>query len=190
MHGCSNCDNDKIYVDKTYPYFHDPKPGDVVVFAGTPSWNVGFSEPRSDNEFVADLQDVGAFFGLVVPRDNTLVKRVIATQGQTVLCLPGDPSIMVNGKPTRTDYILNPPAQDVASDTGSAQCGGRYFGPITVPKDTVFVLGDNRTNSSDSRYHLSDPYVGAIPVDHIIGKATAIIYPTERISLIPKVDIV
>ena len=180
LHGCTNCVNDKIYVNKLATELSNPKQGDVIVFAGVDSWNTGYREPRSGNRLIAGLQDVGAFFGFVIPRENTLVKRVIATEGQTVRCLPQDPGIMVDGKLTNQDFIQNPPDRKIYN--GSDACGGKYFGPLTVEDNSVFVMGDNRTNSMDSRYHMHDHYTGSIPLDHVIGKASFIVSPFDRFS--------
>lgn len=182
LHGCTHCVNDKIYVNKLSTELSKPHQGDVIVFAGVDSWNTGYQEPRSHNRVIAGLQDVGAFFGFVIPRENTLVKRVIATEGQTVRCLPQDPGVMVDGKLTNQNFIKTPPDRKIYN--GSDVCGGKYFGPITVEDNSVFVLGDNRTNSMDSRYHMHDKYTGSIPLDHVIGKASFIVSPFDRISRI------
>ena len=69
-------------------------------------------------------------------------------------------------------------------EEGSLQCGGPYFGPITVEKDRMFVLGDNSQHSADSRYHLDNGHDGTIPEDNIYGKANIIFYPIKRIGSI------
>lgn len=182
LHGCRNCVNDKIYVDKLTPHVSTPKAGDVVVFEGTPSWNAGYVEPRSDQAGVAMLQDIGAFLGVVVPRENTLVKRVIATEGQTVRCLPGDAGVLVDGKQIQEDFVLSPPQRTVPKELRA--CGGKFFGPITVPQGGLFVMGDNRTNSADSRFHTEDVFFGTIPEKSVIGYPRLIVYPLSRAGVI------
>lgn len=181
LHGCTGCTNDKILVNKIAPVFKDPKQGQIVVFEGTESWNLGYVEPRSQNKLIASLQDIGTFFGVVVPRENTLVKRVVAVGGQTIKCLPGDPGIMVDGKEISDEYTLMP-HRGKSVPSGFENCGGKFFGPITVPENHVFVMGDNRTNSADSRYHIDDKHFGAIPVSNIIGYPQLIVYPFDRIQ--------
>ena len=84
LHGCTGCDNDRIAVQKMSYYFHDPAPGDVVVFEGPESWNTEFEVQRSDNVLVRGAQNALASVGLLPNGENILVKRVIATEGQTV----------------------------------------------------------------------------------------------------------
>lgn len=182
LHGCDGCNGDRIFVQKVGYYFSDPEPGDVVVFKGPPSWNTNYQSNRSDNAFVAGLQQLGSYVGLVAPDENDLVKRVVATGGQTVSCQAGDPAVMVDGQPIDQSYILDPPANPVIGKDGSAECGGNFFGPITVPEDNVFVMGDNRTNSADSRYHSGDEFQGTIPEENIRGKVSFIILPLTRIG--------
>ena len=171
---------DRIFVEKVSYYFSDPEPGDVVVFKGTDSWNTGFVTNRSDNPAIAGLQEVSSWVGLVPKDENTLVKRIIAKGGQTVSCQEGDPAVMVDGKPIDQSYILQPNYYPVDPETGSDACGGNYFGPVTVPEGNYFMMGDNRTNSADSRYHLGDEYQGTIPEENLRGKVLAIVFPIQR----------
>ena len=180
LHGCAHCNNDKIFVNKIATHFKSPKQGEIIVFEGTESWNLGYVEPRSTNKIVAALQDAGTFFGVVVPRENTLVKRVVATQGQTIRCLPEDPGVMVDGKKISDSFVLHPPQRALTPEL--EKCGGKFFGPITIPEKSVFVMGDNRTNSTDSRFHTDDKYFGTIPVKNIIGYPQLIVYPFNRIQ--------
>lgn len=185
LHGCPGCTGDRIVVDKLSYRFTDPAPGDVVVFKGPPSWNEHFTTHRSSNTFIRGLQEVGSFIGLVPPDENDLVKRVIAIEGQTVQCLPGDKGVTVDGAVLDEPYLKNPPSPMPGADS---PCQGPYFGPVTVPEDHVWVMGDNRTDSADSRYHMGDENSGTVPVDDIIGKARWIVLPFSRIGSIPSPD--
>lgn len=189
LHGCEGCTGDRIFVDKVSYNFTDPEAGDVVVYKGTESWNTQFVSQRSENDLVRGLQNLGSYVGLVAPDENDLVKRIVATGGQTVSCQAGDPGVMVDGAPIDDSYILQPPAFPVDPNTGSAECGGAYFGPINVPEDNYFMMGDNRTNSADSRYHLGDEYQGTIPDENIRGKVQAIVFPFDRLGSIDDPDI-
>ncbi len=182
LHGCEGCTGDRIVAEKISYYASEPEPGDVIVFAGTDSWNAGWIPNRSDNPLIYGLQEVGEFVGFIAPDENILVKRIIAEGGQTVSCQPGDPAVMVDGEPTDHSYTLQPAQYPVNPATGSEACGGMYFGPVEVPEGTYFMMGDNRTNSMDSRYHLNDPNRGAIPEENVRGKVQWIVFPFSRIG--------
>ncbi len=190
LHGCSGCVGDRIMVDKISYRFGSPKPGDVIVFKGPPSWNVGYKSIRSHNAAVRLLQNTLSFVGFVPPDENDLVKRVIATAGQTVQCRTYT-GLTVNGKRLNEPY-LNPAT--MMADPAVYPCLGAEFGPVTVPPGRIWVMGDNRTHSADSRAHCTsitadtlkgllctgDPTAGTIPVSNVIGKARFIVWPPTR----------
>lgn len=190
LHGCDGCTGDRIFVEKI-SYWGDksPQPGDVIVFEGTESWNTTYQSPRSDNPTIKAIQDALSFVSLAPPDENTLVKRVIATGGQTVSCQAGDTAVMVDGQPIDQSYVQQPPTYPVDPATGSEACGGPYFGPITVPEGNYFMMGDNRTNSLDSRYHVADPYQGTIPEENVRGKVAFVFFPFNRIGGVDDPDI-
>lgn len=189
LHGCAGCTGDRIWVDKLAYRFGDPEPGDVVVFNGPDSWDPVFTTQRSANPVLNSVQTVGSWIGVVAPDENALVKRVIAVGGQTVRCTPGDPGVMVDGAPVDDSYTLDPPAYPVDPAVGSEACGGPYFGPLTVPEGALWMMGDNRTNSMDSRYHQGDEHQGTIPRDAVVGKVRAVILPFSRIGGVDAPDI-
>lgn len=189
LHGCAGCTPDRIFVNKmAYGGDKTPHPGDVVVFVGTEAWNTEYVSQRSQNDGVRGLQNGASYIGLLAPDENTLVKRVIATGGQTVQCLEGDPGVMVDGKQLNEPYINPEPEYPANPATGSDACGGDYFGPITVPDGNLWMMGDNRTNSLDSRGHMGDENQGTIPVDNVVGRVEAIVLPFSRIGGVDSVD--
>jgi signal peptidase I len=190
LHGCSGCVGDRILVDKLTYRFSKPDPGDVVVFKGPPSWNIGYKSIRSRNTAVRWVQNALSFVGFVPPDENDLVKRVIAVGGQTVQCR-NDTGLTVNGKRLVEPY-LDP--KTMMADPLLYPCLGPEFGPVTVPPDRLWVMGDNRTHSADSRAHCTsipadqlrgilctgDPMSGTVPVGNVIGKARFILWPPTR----------
>jgi signal peptidase I len=190
LHGCAGCVGDRIMVDKLTYRFGSPQPGDVIVFKGPPTWNYGYKSIRSHNLALRWLQNALSFIGFVPPDENDLVKRVIAIGGQTVQCR-ADTGLTVNGKPLREPYL--DPATMMA-DPSVYPCLGSEFGPVSVPQGRLWVMGDNRTHSADSRAHCTsippdalkgilctgDPNSGTVPVGNVIGKARFIVWPPSR----------
>lgn len=189
LHGCEGCTGDRIWVDKLSYRFSDPKPGDVLVFNGPKSWDDSFVNQTAGHPVVHATKNIGSWLGLVAPSENALVKRVIATGGQTVQCQPGDPGIMVDGKAVDSSFIKVPADYPVDQTVGSDACGGPYFGPVKVPENSLWMMGDNRTNSRDSRFHMGDEYQGAVPMDLVVGKVQAIILPFSRVGGVDDPDI-
>lgn len=199
LHGCSTCVGDRIMVDKLTYRFSSPKPGDVIVFKGPPSWNLGYHSIRSKNPAVRWVQNVLSVIGFVPPDENDLVKRVIAVGGQTVQCR-ADTGLTVDGKPVKEPYLDRATIGNHGLDRGGnpdallCQYMGRDWGPVVVPSGRLWVMGDNRSHSSDSRAHCltsptdtlahvlctGDPESGTVPVDNVIGKARFIVWPPSR----------
>lgn len=190
LHGCAGCTGDRIVVEKIGYHFGDPQPGDVVVFRGPESWNSEFVSTRSSNAVIRGAQEVGSLIGIVAPDENDLVKRVIATGGQTVECCDDQGRVLVDGKPLDEPYIQ----MDFPFTPGVLTCdtelkSGRCFSAVTVPEGNLWVMGDNRSNSADSRFHVTDELMGTVPVDNVIGKAFLIALPPARFGTLDSPDI-
>jgi signal peptidase I len=173
LHGCPGCTNDRVLVDKITYRFGEPAPGDVVVFKGPESWgtNPEIGESSDTNVVSRAMHQFGALFGLAPPNERDFVKRVIATGGQTVQCCDDQNWVIVDGAPLEEPYLF------YGFGAGNVQ---DPFDPVTVPEGHLWVMGDNRNNSSDSRRHVSDASSGAIPVANVIGKARVIVLPPNR----------
>ena len=194
LHGCPGCTGDRIMVDKVTYRFGSPQFGDVIVFKGPPEWNFGYRSIRSENTAVRWVQNALSFVGFVPPDENDLVKRVIAVGGQTVECRYTT-GLLVDGKPIEQPF-LDPATLGVQPQNPYYQCLGEEFGPLKVPDDRLWVMGDNRTHSADSRAHCSsdpvdyqdknikctgpDPDLGTVPLENVIGKARFIAWPPTR----------
>jgi signal peptidase I len=164
LHGCPGCTADRILVDKVSYRFHGPKPGDIVVFRGPPSWT-----PEAPPPSGGMLSRIGGYLGMPRSDEEDFVKRVVAVGGQKVACCDRKGRVTVDGKPLEEPYIYqNSPAAQ------------REFGPVTVPADRLWVMGDHRSASADSRSHIDDRSAGTVSVDDVIGRAFVIVWPVSR----------
>ncbi|MFE1319944.1 signal peptidase I [Kitasatospora phosalacinea] len=167
---------DRVLVDKLTPWFgSEPERGEVVVFKDPGGWLNDEPTQRSDNSFVRGVQDVFSFIGLMPSSDEKdLIKRVIAVGGDTVECQDSGP-VKVNGVALDEPYIF----------PGNTPCGEKPFGPVNVPKGSIWVMGDHRGNSLDSRYHMDQPGGGAVPVDNVVGRAFVVAWPIGDWATLP-----
>jgi signal peptidase I len=168
LHGCTGCTNDRALVDKITYRLRDPAPGDVVVFRGPDSWSSEVVVDEPSNPVVKGLQMFGSLVGIAPPDEKDFVKRVIAVGGQTVQCCDSRGQVMVDGKSLNEPYIFYLP------DAGPPKQAP--FGPVTVPQGQLWMMGDSRNNSADSRV----PDHGAVPVGNVIGLARFIVMPFDR----------
>ncbi|MFG3348367.1 signal peptidase I [Streptomyces sp. NPDC048018] len=165
---------DRILVNKlAYRFGDQPRRGDVVVFDGTGSF---VQEDPGGNPVTGALHDAAAALGLAEPDETDFVKRVVGTSGDRVVCCDKDGRISVNGVPVRETYVM-------LGDRPSA-----VPFDIVVPDGTLWVMGDHRSQSSDSRDHLGQPGGGMVPVDRVIGRADWIGWPFGRWSTVPDTD--
>ncbi|SER57465.1 signal peptidase I [Actinokineospora terrae] len=172
LHGCPGCSGDRVFVDKVVYVFRDPTPGDVVVFKGPNTWTEHDAATEdTGNAFTRAFRYAGSFIGIAPPDERDFVKRVIAVGGQTVECCDEQNRVLVDGKPLDEPYIYwengNPNSQ-------------KDFARVTVPEGTLWVMGDNRNNSSDSRFQGGGGVRGVVPLGKVIGKARYIVLPPSR----------
>ncbi|WP_079008080.1 signal peptidase I [Streptomyces sp. XY431] len=170
--------DDRVLVDKLTPWFGaEPERGEVVVFKDPGGWLD--SVPRvKGNAFVEGIRTALGTVGLL-PSDNEkdLIKRVIAVGGDTVECREGGP-VKVNGAALDEPYLY----------PGATPCGDAPVGTVTVPKDHLWVMGDHRNDSRDSRFHVNEPGGGFVPVKNVIGRAFVIAWPLSRWDTLPVPD--
>ncbi|MEU8520620.1 signal peptidase I [Streptomyces sp. NPDC048577] len=163
---------DRILVNKlAYRFGSTPERGDVVVFDGTGSF---VREAPRQNPVTGLLHGAAAALGLAEPDETDFVKRVVGVGGDRVVCCDGDGRITVDGVPVEERYVhLGDAPSSVPFD-------------IVVPQGTLWVMGDHRSQSSDSRDHLGQPGGGMVPVDRVIGRADWIGWPFGRWSVLPE----
>ncbi|PWI15178.1 signal peptidase I [Streptomyces sp. Act143] len=169
---------DRVLVDKLTPWFgSEPERGEVVVFHDPAEWLAG--EPTADPNAV---QTFLSWIGLMPSaEEKDLIKRVIGVGGDTVEC-KGTGPVKVNGKAlNESDYVFAGNTPCTVDDAG-----GQF--KVKVPKGFIWVMGDHRQNSRDSRYNQDDKYHGMVPVDEVVGRAIVKAWPINRWGTLPVPD--
>jgi signal peptidase I len=177
LHGCTGCENDRVLVDKITYRFGDIEPGEVVVFRGPEAWTSNdFRAARSTNPVAGFVQNIGSLLGISPANERDFVKRVIALPGQTVMCCDEQHRVVVDGKSLDEPYVH--------WQQGTSPADHEPFEPIRVPDGRLFVMGDNRMNSTDSRKQGGGGVAGTVPVENVIGKARYVVFPKDRWSVV------
>jgi signal peptidase I len=157
--------NDRILVQKvSYWGGGNPKRGDVIVFKDPGGWLDAEESKTASNFVTKGLEAIGLY-----PSGGHLVKRVIGIGGDRVKCCDSQGRVTVNGKALNEGSYL-PKGTLPSEDPFDVQ----------VPKGYLWVMGDNRGDSADSRAHLSTPGGGFVADDLVVGKVWALIWPWKR----------
>ena len=189
--------DDRVVVNKLTPGPFDLSRGDVVVFEDPGHWLAGAPRLPEDSSVTQRLKDGLTWVGILPSQeDNHLIKRVIGLPGDHVRCCTAEGKVEVNGAEVTEGYLY----------PGDAPSGMPF--DITVPSERVWVMGDHRSDSSDSRYHDTNPqeatilqptpdgppevvgrdprdhtgFYGSVPIDRVVGRAVAIVWPLGRIA--------
>jgi signal peptidase I len=173
---------DKVLVNKLVYDFRSIQPGDVIVFNGDGSWEPEPAPASPNSDPVVRLYDatldplfhsIAGLFG-TAPGQEDFIKRVIGVPGDHVACCNASGDVTVNGVALHEQSYLfpgNPPSMQRFS--------------ITVPPGRLWVMGDHRSISWDSRGHMQDPGDGTIPENMVIGRAFMIVWPPSRWRILP-----
>ncbi|MGK5627097.1 signal peptidase I [Streptomyces sp. URMC 123] len=159
---------DRVLVDKLTPWFGwQPQRGDIVVFKDPGGWLESDRTTSGDDPVgIKQGKQLLTFIGLLPSEDEQdLIKRVVAVGGDTVRCCDADGRITVNGRPLDEPY-LHP---------GNAPSETRF--EVQVPPGRLFVLGDHRERSADSRFHLDEEGSGTVAENLVVGRAVVIAWP-------------
>jgi signal peptidase I len=160
--------DDRVLVDKLTPWFGTkPQRGDVVVFKDPGGWLEKEQTPLTEDPIgIKQAKEVLTFIGLLPSDDEQdLIKRVVAVGGDTVKCCDRDGRVTVNGMPINEPYLF----------PGNSPSEMKF--EVAVPPGRIFVMGDHRSNSADSRFHLEEPGSGTVAEDLVVGRAVVIAYP-------------
>ncbi len=162
---------DRVLVNKLIYHFRGIARGDIVVFSGQNSWGPPAAPPSSDpvlRVFDDVLSDIGLHSS-----QTYYIKRVIGLPGDKVACCT-DGKLTVNGvRLSETSYIY----------PGNAPSAFAFS--TTVPAGYVWVMGDHRGDSEDSRYHTGETGGGAVPENEVVGRAFLIIWPPSQFGDLP-----
>jgi signal peptidase I len=171
--------NDRVLVNKLADKPDEIHRGDVVVFRDPGGW-LGNSDTESQGGLVGSLRKGLVFVGLApAVGEEDLIKRVIAVGGDTVKCCDAQGRLTVNGVVLTEPYLY---PSDLKTPSAEP------FGPFKVPAGKLWVMGDHRSVSQDSREHVDLPSKGFVPVDDVVGRAFTIVWPIERARLLHHPD--
>ncbi|NHC13545.1 signal peptidase I [Motilibacter deserti] len=157
---------DRVLVDKVSYRFGDIDRGDIVVFNGVDSFTPEVTYDEPSNPVSKAVRAVGSAIGIAPPDERDFIKRVIGLPGDRVACCDSQRRVTVNGVPLEEeDYLF--PGDDPSDQPFD----------VTVPEGRLWVLGDHRNASADSRAHQGEPGGGFVPIDKVIGKAFVVVWP-------------
>ena len=167
---------DRVAVNKLPFVSKNISRGDVVVFRDPSNW---LPEPfvGDENKIVSKVKEGLVLVGVLPnPAKQYLVKRVLGVAGDEVICCTKSGKVTINGKVAVEPYIF----------AGNKPSELKFN--VTVPEGKIWVMGDHRSASADSRYHQDDMNNGFVPVSRITGRAYAIIWPIKNIGIISSQD--
>lgn len=162
--------NDRVLVNQLVPKIVPVQRGDIVVFRDPGGWLGPSVAQPAPSPFEQLLQTIG----LAADTSNDyVIKRVIGLPGDRVVCCDAQGRVSVNGVSITEPYVLVPEGQTAAS--------GITF-DVTVPKGKLWMMGDNRYNSADSRFHMNEPGKGFLPEEDVVGRAFLLNWPLNRFT--------
>ncbi|MBK9738719.1 MAG: signal peptidase I [Actinobacteria bacterium] len=164
---------DRVVVNRAVYHLRDIERGDVVVFDGSDSFVAADTVPAR-NPLAGALVWLGQSVGVVQPDSTDFIKRVIGVGGDRVTCCDAQDRITVNGTPLEESAYL------FAGDAPSTQTFD-----VEVPQGMLWVMGDHRSNSADSRAHMGDPGGGFVPESKVVGRAMTVLWPPSRLATLP-----
>ena len=164
---------DRVLVDKLSYRFGEIERGDVIVFDGLDSFATTTSTSSTASSGGSSLGRAAAAFGLAPGGGRDFIKRVVGLPGDRVTCCDPQGRLLVNNAPLDEAYIHpGDTPSDLAFD-------------VEVPPGRLWVMGDHRSRSADSRAHLGDPGGGTVPVERVVGRAFVVVWPLPHAHPVP-----
>jgi len=163
---------DRIAANKLANFFSDIKRGEVVVFRDPAKW-LGDPAPSTASPIVHAIETGLETVGILPdPAKQYLIKRVIGVGGDTVICCDAKGHLTINGTSVIEPYIF---AGNVPSDSKFS---------VNVPKGFIWVMGDHRGASADSRFHTDDIHKGMVPLSAVVGRAEFVVWPFNHLAFL------
>jgi len=168
---------DRVAVNKIPFISRSINRGDVVVFRDPDNWLPEIVD-YDTNKYVSKAKSALVAVGVLPnPTKQYLVKRVIGVEGDHIVCCTKAGNLTINDVEVTEPYIY----------AGNKPSEMKF--DVTVPKGKLWVMGDHRGASSDSRYHQEDINKGFVPISRVTGRVVAVIWPFKNITYVPKVDV-
>ena len=163
---------DRIAVNKLATFFTDIKRGEVVVFKDPANW-LGQAPGETGSKPVVAIKNALVTVGILPdPAKQYLIKRVVGVGGDTVICCDAKGRLTVNGTPINEPYIF----------TGNKPSDSTF--KVIVPKGFIWVMGDHRGASADSRFHTDDIHKGMVPLPDVVGRAFVTVWPLKHLTFL------
>lgn len=184
---------DRVLVNKVVYDFRGPHRGEIVVFNGLDNFDEGIVIAPPSNGLQKVLRKVSSVLGLGSPSEKDYIKRVIGLPGDRVMCCDTAGRVVVTPAGGGSTLHLDEPyvfENDTTDNRYFCDAGqGRSTCPVDargllVPAGRLWVMGDHRSNSYDSRGHITDSHRGTVPEDRVVGKAFVTVYPLSRAGLL------
>ncbi len=168
---------DRVAVNKVPFISKSISRGDVVVFRDPDDWLPEIID-YDTNKYVSKAKSALVAVGVLPnPAKQYLVKRVVGVEGDHIVCCTKAGNLTINDVKVTEPYIY----------AGNKPSELKF--DVTVPKGKLWVMGDHRGASADSRYHQEDINKGFVPVSRVTGRVVAVIWPFKNITYVPKVDV-
>ena len=168
---------DRVAVNKVPFISKNISRGDVVVFRDPDNWLPEIVD-YDTNKYVAKAKSALVAVGVLPnPTKQYLVKRVVGVAGDHIVCCTKGGNLTINDVEVTEPYIF----------AGNKPSEMKF--DVTVPEGKIWVMGDHRGASADSRYHQEDINKGFVPLSRVTGRVVAVIWPFKNITYVPKVDV-